>query len=854
MISLVGVWAYAQVLAEGMHAFIGDDVILGLASLWFAALLPVFVHELGHALTVKHFAREVPRGGLMLYMGLPAAFVDTTDIWMEPRRARLAVTWNGPYTGLIVGGIAACFMVLVPDAGINGFLFRMAGYAYMTVFLNINPLLKFDGYYLLSDALDISALRERSFSFIRGKLPARMRTRTSLSRDEWIYTIYGLLSFAWMGYAIYFAGYFWQSRIQAAFQVILGDGYSLFARAFSFLLVAGLISIIALLILALIRLAGRMLARFVRGGGLARHGRLGWMLAVTALLLSLALPLIFDTSTDIAVTVAALVFTVLGLYAFVRAVFSYWPARRSLALAGFGLGLLLALAAQLAPQIGLIKTSSAAVLVLAGLIFVGLPQRRRLGLPLIGLAAATLTGFLLVLALPSFRSGPDLYLFTGLVAVGTWLSLLLRGSARAPAAFLLFAGALIFLVAQRLAVTGLNLALFGLLLMAAAGVHWAWARLPDLTRMKVDGVSTSAQAIGFSVAALIRRVIARVYFEMGWMGVHDLGHDFNQAMHAVGLAVTIQGNRFTDEALASQSVVEITNNYGAVLDTLHAGIRARLGMETTRLTFGYGIDLLPWENREVVSELLLSRRAWGLSLQQSLSEARAEICELLKRVPLFIQLPESSLDALASRLRPWRYGAGEDVVIQGSPGDRFYILANGSVDILQADESGQVRRIAQKGPGQFFGETALVSDQPRNATVRTSAPSLLYSLERADFDALVKAHLNIELNLKVVWLTAGCCAQCHSLMNCRVMNWIGWPYSSKVVHLPRAPWFSMRAIQAVSSLSSNLERCGSGGMWLASRSRFLGAAPVNILVKLRCCKTVRGLPKFPPWRRPYYSA
>jgi putative peptide zinc metalloprotease protein len=65
----------------------------------------------------------------------------------------------------------------------------MAGFAYMTVFLNVNPLLKFDGYYLLSDALDIPALQERSLAFVRHKLPQYIGQRRKLTREEWVFAI-----------------------------------------------------------------------------------------------------------------------------------------------------------------------------------------------------------------------------------------------------------------------------------------------------------------------------------------------------------------------------------------------------------------------------------------------------------------------------------------------------------------------------------------------------------------------------------------------------------------------------------------------------------------------------------------
>lgn len=122
---------------------------------------------------------------------------------MEPKRARLAVTWNGPYTGLIIGGLAAMFIYLNPFASVNNFLFKMLTVAYLTVLFNINPLLKYDGYYLLSDWLEIPSLRERSSAFLRRKFFKKALSRKKFSRDEIIYSVFGILSFVWMAYALY---------------------------------------------------------------------------------------------------------------------------------------------------------------------------------------------------------------------------------------------------------------------------------------------------------------------------------------------------------------------------------------------------------------------------------------------------------------------------------------------------------------------------------------------------------------------------------------------------------------------------------------------------------------------------
>ena len=241
---------------------------------WLAAILPVVIHELGHALTVKHYGLEINAGGLMLYFGLPAAYVDTSDIWLENRRARLNVTWNGPYTGLIVGGLCAIFMWLSPHSPWNPFLFKMASVAYLLVLINLNPLLKYDGYYMLSDALNISFLSERSLAFLRRGLLGKFTSRSKLTRDEWIFVVFGVLSLIWTAYALSLAVTFWQTRLSTGLQVLLGENYSILTKVLFLLSAGAIISLLILLGLGLARFVANLLRRFVRTGGLQRHGQL----------------------------------------------------------------------------------------------------------------------------------------------------------------------------------------------------------------------------------------------------------------------------------------------------------------------------------------------------------------------------------------------------------------------------------------------------------------------------------------------------------------------------------------------------------------------------------------------------
>ncbi|MGZ4257821.1 MAG: MFS transporter [Gaiellaceae bacterium] len=109
--------------------------------------------------------------------------------------------------------------------------------------------------------------------------------------------------------------------------------------------------------------------------------------------------------------------------------------------------------------------------------------------------------------------------------------------------------------------------------------------------------------------------------------------------------------------------------------------------------------------------------------------------ELLHSIPLFAPLSAPVLETLAARLEPVAAAAGETIVEQGDPGDRFYVIASGEVEV-SVDGKAQ----ATEGPGDHFGEIALLRDVPRTATVTARSDVELYALERDDFLAAVTGH------------------------------------------------------------------------------------------------------------------
>ena len=136
----------------------------------------------------------------------------------------------------------------------------------------------------------------------------------------------------------------------------------------------------------------------------------------------------------------------------------------------------------------------------------------------------------------------------------------------------------------------------------------------------------------------------------------------------------------------------------------------------------------------VLPVLSIATRIPLVRLDDAAADPRPEL-ELLRRIPIFSPLSPPVLEGLAARLNLVRVSAGEEIVRQGDPGDRFYVIASGEVEVSVDD-----RPQATQGPGEHFGEIALLRDVPRTATVTARTDAELYALERDDFLAAVTGH------------------------------------------------------------------------------------------------------------------
>ena len=117
------------------------------------------------------------------------------------------------------------------------------------------------------------------------------------------------------------------------------------------------------------------------------------------------------------------------------------------------------------------------------------------------------------------------------------------------------------------------------------------------------------------------------------------------------------------------------------------------------------------------------------------SSVPAEALEVLQQIPFFAVLPPPVLERLARIAEPSTVPAGAVVFSQGDAGDRFYAIASGRA-VVEIDGAAS----STLGPGEFFGEIALLRDVPRTATVRAADELRLYAIERDDFIAAVTGH------------------------------------------------------------------------------------------------------------------
>lgn len=201
--------AWAVLMSAAAYIACTTDALTSapLAALWTTANLPAIwitlivlklFHEFGHAYACRVHGAHVPEMGAYLILGTPCAYVDASASWGIPcRRQRIVICLAGMYVESFFAALAVLVCAAADSPLVNALALNVVLLAgTMTVVFNINPLMRYDGYYILSDLLSIPNLRQRAFAFVK-RLAARSLLGVSAPlplvsrRDAAILTLFG---------------------------------------------------------------------------------------------------------------------------------------------------------------------------------------------------------------------------------------------------------------------------------------------------------------------------------------------------------------------------------------------------------------------------------------------------------------------------------------------------------------------------------------------------------------------------------------------------------------------------------------------------------------------------------------
>jgi putative peptide zinc metalloprotease protein len=171
--------------------------------LWITIALTKLIHEFAHAYTAKRFGLSVPEMGLAFLIFFPCLYCNTTDAWrLANRRERMAISGAGVLSEAAVAVFATYVWHFTKPGVINSLSFYLMGVSLIsTLFFNGNPLLKFDGYFVLSDYLNKPNLYSKSFNQLRYIFWNRILGVSSVEpsagefKDRVLFTTYGVGSF-----------------------------------------------------------------------------------------------------------------------------------------------------------------------------------------------------------------------------------------------------------------------------------------------------------------------------------------------------------------------------------------------------------------------------------------------------------------------------------------------------------------------------------------------------------------------------------------------------------------------------------------------------------------------------------
>jgi putative peptide zinc metalloprotease protein len=224
--AVIGFAMFWSLYRSGRFSISGESAAAESLLLLAMSYFLTFMHELGHAVVLVHYQRRVKSAGFMLYFGSPAFFVESSDGLMLDRRERIVQSFAGPYTELIIAGAASAIAWAYPEWSISPVLYKFALLNYFVIFLNLVPLLELDGYWILSDLIQVPDLRPRSLQFIRYDVWHKLRRRERFTKQEVGLGLYAVIGVVFTILSLYWSVYFWEEVFGGLIEALWTGGRS----------------------------------------------------------------------------------------------------------------------------------------------------------------------------------------------------------------------------------------------------------------------------------------------------------------------------------------------------------------------------------------------------------------------------------------------------------------------------------------------------------------------------------------------------------------------------------------------------------------------------------------------------
>ncbi|MGM3174395.1 HlyD family efflux transporter periplasmic adaptor subunit [Dickeya lacustris] len=172
LILLCGVFLVSRDWVRYTHGFPHLFSLPGMMTFGCALVFAKFVHELGHAFMAKRAGCRVQTMGVAFIVLFPLFYTDVSDAWrVSDRRARLLISAGGILAELSLAVLALLVWSLLDEGPLRTAAFMLSGVTWITTLMvNLNPLMRFDGYFLLSDAWQVENLQSRAYALCRWRL------------------------------------------------------------------------------------------------------------------------------------------------------------------------------------------------------------------------------------------------------------------------------------------------------------------------------------------------------------------------------------------------------------------------------------------------------------------------------------------------------------------------------------------------------------------------------------------------------------------------------------------------------------------------------------------------------------